>query len=127
MDFQKTTAVGYDYKGRYYSIPHELAFGCGDLNTSAVDLYKWNALLTGGKVPGLGKKGFKQMWNSNGGYGYGLFYGQKTIFHGGTTNVFNSYMCYHFDTKIQVIVLSNKPINVCNAAVIGGKIYKIFN
>ena len=59
LEFQKTDTRGYDYKDRYYSIPASLALGCGDMNSTVTDLFKWNVLFTSGKV--VKKKTFKKM------------------------------------------------------------------
>lgn len=123
LKFQKTDAKGYDFKGRYYSIPSELSLGCGDLNTSASDLLKWNCAFTSGKV--VPKKSFKRMIDTSS-YGYGIYRKENMLFHGGTTNVFNSYNAYYLDSKLSIIVLVNQPINVSNATFIAGKIYKIY-
>ena len=124
LDFQKTDTKGYDYKGRYYSLPKELSLGCGDLNTSTLDLLKWNLALTRGKV--TGKRQFKRMIKTNSSYGYGLYHKDKLVFHGGSTNVFNSYNSFYLDSKISVIVLSNSPITKNNATVIAGRLYKMY-
>lgn len=124
LEFQKTDAIGYDYKGRYYSIPKPLAKGCGDLNSNVTDLFKWRVLLTDGKV--VKKSSFKKMIKTES-YGFGLNRNGKLIFHGGTTNVFNSYMSYNMKTKITVIVLVNRPISKTNATIVAGKLNKIWN
>jgi len=124
INFQQTDTKGYDYKDRYYSIPSSIAVGCGDLNTSAADLLKWNLALTKGKV--VPKKAFKQMIQTDSSYGFGLYHKDNMIFHGGTTNVFNAYNAYYLDSKISVIVLSNTPITKTNSTIIAGKIYKIY-
>lgn len=122
MDFQKTTVRGYDYKKRYYSLPQELSFGCGDVNSSVVDLYKWNRALLKGKV--VSKKSYKKMIKTTS-YGYGLNNQNGEIFHSGVTGVFNSYMSYYPKTKTTVIVLINEPVSNINATVISRRIYKL--
>lgn len=121
--FQKTDTKGYDYKGRYYSIPAELALGCGNLNSNVLDLYKWNTQLATGKV--VSKKSFEKMTDSQS-YGYGLYRMQDTILHGGNTNVFNSYNSYNLKNKYSVIVLVNRPINETNATIVAEKIKETF-
>ena len=59
LEFQKTDTKGYDHKNRYYSIPSSLSLGCGDINSSAVDLFKWNVQFAGGKV--VSKQSFRKM------------------------------------------------------------------
>lgn len=124
LNFQDTDTKGYDYKGRYYSIPASLAIGCGDLNTNTLDLLKWNTALAKGKV--IPKKAFKRMITTDASYGLGVYHKDNMIFHGGTTNVFNAYNSYYLDSGLSIIVLSNAPINKINTAGIAGKIYKLY-
>lgn len=123
LDFQKTDTRGYDYKGRYYSIPSSLAFGCGDVNSCATDLFKWNVLFTGGKV--VKKKTFRKMIDSES-YGYGLYCHNGSIFHTGVTNVFNSYDGYYFDDKLSIIVLSNCPAAKVNTTTVARNLQKMW-
>ena len=123
LEFQKTDTKGYDYKGRYYSIPAALSLGCGDVNSNVTDLFKWNVLFTEGKV--VKKKSFKKMIDSDS-YGYGVYRHDNSIFHAGVTNVFNSYDGYYFDGKISVIVLSNCPAAKMNTTTVARNIYKLW-
>ena len=123
LEFQKTDTRGYDYKDRYYSIPASLALGCGDVNSSATDLFKWNIFFTGGKV--VKKKTFKKMVDSES-YGYGVYCHEDSIFHAGVTNVFNSYDAYFINDKISIIVLSNCPVAKVNTTVVARNIYKLW-
>lgn len=123
LEFQKTDTHGYDYKGRYYSIPASLALGCGDVNSCATDLFKWNVLFTGGKV--VKKKTFKRMVDSES-YGYGVYCHDGSIFHAGVTNVFNSYDGYYFDDKLSIIVLSNCPAAKVNTTTIARNLHKMW-
>ncbi len=124
LEFQKTDTRGYDYKGRYYSIPASLAVGCGDVNSCVTDLFKWNVFFTGSKV--VKKKTFKKMVDSES-YGYGVYCHEDSIFHAGVTNVFNSYDGYYFNEKLSIIVLSNCPVAKINTTVIARNIYKLWN
>lgn len=123
ISFQNTQTKGYDYRNRYYSLPEELSFGCGDVNSSVVDLFKWNNQFMNGKV--VSKKSVKKMMDTES-YGFGLYHRDDSIFHAGTTNVFNSYDAYFLDDKLSVIVLTNCPISQSNATFIAGKIIKIY-
>ena len=123
LDFQKTDTRGYDYKGRYYSIPASLALGCGDVNSSATDLFKWNVYFTGGKV--VKKKAFRKMIDSES-YGYGVYCHEGSIFHTGVTNVFNSYDGYYFDDKLSIIVLSNCPATKVNTTTVARNLQKLW-
>lgn len=121
--FQNTTARGYDYKGRYYSIPQALSKGCGDVNSTVIDVYNWNKNFYGGKV--VSKKSFKQMTNSKS-YGYGIYCSPDSYFHGGNTNVFNAFNAYYPKEMISVVVLSNDPINRTSTTIFGRNLYKIY-
>ena len=123
MEFQKTDTRGYDYKGRYYSIPASLAVGCGDVNSTVVDLFKWNVLFTNGKV--VKKKTFKKMIDSES-YGYGVYCHEGSIFHTGVTNVFNSYDGFYFDDKLSIIVLSNCPAAKINTTTVARNLQKLW-
>ncbi len=123
LEFQNTDTKGYDYKGRYYSIPAALSLGCGDVNSNVTDLFKWNVLFTSGKV--IKKKTFKKMIDSDS-YGYGVYRHEGSIFHAGVTNVFNSYDGYYFDEKLSIIVLSNCPSAKLNTTAVARNIYKLW-
>lgn len=121
--FQKTDTRGYDYKGRYYSIPASLALGCGDVNSCVTDLFKWNVLFTSGKI--VKKKTFKKMIDSES-YGYGVYCHEGSIFHTGVTNVFNSYDGFYFDDKLSIIVLSNCPAAKVNTTTVARNLQKMW-
>ncbi len=123
LEFQKTDTRGYDYKGRYYSIPASLAVGCGDVNSSATDLFKWNVFFTSGKV--VKKRTFQKMIDSES-YGYGVYCHEGSIFHTGVTNVFNSYDGYYFDDKLSIIVLSNCPAAKVNTTTVARNLQKMW-
>ena len=120
-DFQRTTGKGY-YKKHYYSIPKNMAIGCGDVNASAKDILNWNKAFTSGKI--VSKKSFKSMIDSES-YGYGVYVTENSILHSGSTHVFNSYNEFLFDDKISIIVLSNKPQLEQNSTIIAGRLKKI--
>ena len=122
-DFQKTTAKGYDFRNRYYSLPHDFATGCGDINSTVIDLYKWNMQLAKGKI--INKKSLKQMLDTEA-YGFGVYVKEDKIFHSGITNVFNSYNLYSFKNQLSIIVLANKPIAQCNATFVANRLEKMF-
>lgn len=124
VEYQKTDVIGYDSKNKYTSIPSELMFGCGDVNASAMDLFKWARCFTGGKV--VSKKSFKKMINTAS-YGYGINVQNGEIFHSGVTSCYNSYFTYYPETKITMVVLSNQPVKNCNTVNVSRKLYKILN
>ena len=120
-DFQRTDSRGYDYAGRYYSIPSELAFGCGSVNSTVLDLFKFNTAFVDGKI--VKKKTVKKMTDFDS-YGYGVYCRDNVIFHSGATNVFNSYNSYDFKQKLSIIVLINEPVSKTNATIVAGNIKK---
>ena len=122
-DFKNTTAKGYDFRHRYYSLPHDFATGCGDINSTVIDLYKWNMQLAKGKI--INKKSLKQMLDTEA-YGFGVYVKEDKIFHSGITNVFNSYNLYSFKNQLSIIVLANKPVAQCNATFVANKLEKMF-
>lgn len=123
-DFQGTSTKAYDASGRYYSIPKPLAKGSGEVNSSVIDLYKWNRALYSGEV--LGEAALEKMLSSDNGYGCGLFSGGGTALHGGSTDVFNSYGIYYMNDEMLIIVLENRPIERSNSTSIGGNIRKYY-
>lgn len=119
--FQQTTTKGY-LKNKYYSIPKNMAVGCGDVNASAEDLFKWNTAFVGNKI--VSKKTFESMINTDS-YGYGVYRSKDSILHSGSTIAFNSYNEYFLKDKTSIIVLTNKPQSLLNATLVGGKIKKL--
>jgi CubicO group peptidase (beta-lactamase class C family) len=121
LNFRHTDAKGYDKKGKSYSIPEELAFGCGDLNTTAEDLFKWNTTLHSRKI--LNLFAYRLMTKEKG-YTCGFYHNHQGFFHAGVTNGFNSYNAYYTSKKLSVIVLANQPLERCNAAFIASHIFE---
>jgi len=120
-NFQHTSARGY-LKKQYYSISKGLALGCGDVNSTAGDILKWNLAFTGGKI--VSKKTFKQMTDTDS-YGFGIYCTENSLLHAGSTYCFNSYDEFFPKDKVSVIVLSNKPQSVLNATVTAGNLKKL--
>lgn len=122
VEFQKTDSAGY-YRGNYYSIPRNMALGCGDVNAGVMDLLAWNRAYAGGKI--ISKKSFKEVTDSES-YGFGVYCSENSILHSGSTYCFNSYNEYFPAEKISIIVLSNKPQFEMNATMVAGRIKKLF-
>jgi len=123
LNFQNTSSKGYDYKGRYYSIPQALSKGCGDVNASVLDVFKWNCNFYQSKI--VSRKSFKQMTASQS-YGYGVYCSKDAFFHAGNTNVFNSYNAYYPKDGLSVIVLANEPVSKSSTTITGRNLYKIY-
>ena len=121
-NFQNTTARGY-IKNKCYSIPKSLALGCGDVNSTAEDLLKWNLAFTKGKI--VSKKTFRLMTDSDS-YGFGVYCTENSILHSGATHGFNSYNEYFLKEKVSFIILSNKPQSVLNTTTVAGKLKKFY-
>ena len=121
LEFKKTSAVGY-LKNKPLSIPKNLALGCGDVNSCATDLLKWNLAFSGGKI--VSKKSFQAMTDSDS-YGFGVYRTENSILHSGSTHAFNSYNEFFLKKKISIIVLTNKPQTQLNATVTAGRLKKL--
>lgn len=115
-----TTTKGY-FKKEQLSIPKPLLLGCGDLNSSALDLLKWNQAFTHGKV--VNASSFDRMIQTES-YGFGIYFRpeERQIFHGGATCCFNSYNTYFLDKDISIILLCNAPSSSVNASFLGNTI-----
>lgn len=124
VDFQGTTTKGYDEKGRYYSIPKATVKGAGEVNSSVIDLYKWDRALQSGKV--LGDEAYKKMTTEVGGYACGLFAGGGSLSHGGLTDVFNAYNIMFEKDGMIIVVLTNCPDTIFIAKDIAINIRKIW-
>ena len=125
LDFQGTTTVGYDRNGRYYSIPKSICKGAGEINSTVIDLWKCNNSLFSGKV--IGEEALKKMTSAKGSYACGLFANSFIVFHGGSTDVFNSYNIIYLKDNIQIIVLINRPIEEMDSSDIAGEIRRIYD
>ena len=105
------------FDSRDYNIPNFYAIGAGDINSNVYDLNKWMHSFTSGLV--VSKESINEMtWGrmkDSLEYGYGFLYGGTKIFHSGSTIGYNSYITYDMETKLTVIVLSNKRAGVKNA------------
>ncbi len=123
-EFQNTEAKGYDPQGRYYSIPKNLAFGCGDVNSSVIDLFKWDRALI--KHSLMTKESFEEFTTTNAGYGYGVFADNISILHGGSTDVFNSYNIIYLTDDMTIVVLVNKPEDKLSSIVVAGNLRKFY-
>lgn len=122
IEYQMTDVKGYDSKNKYVSIPSELMFGCGDVNSSTMDLFKFARAFVNGKV--VSNKSFKKMTDTNS-YGYGINVQNGEIFHSGVTNCYNSYFTYYPETKMTLIVLSNQQAKNCSTVNVSRKIYSL--
>lgn len=125
LDFQGTTTKAYDGSGRYYSIPKSTVKGAGEVNSSVIDLYKWDYNLVNGKV--LSDNAYTKMITPEGEYACGLYVGGNTIMHGGCTDVYNSYNVVYFKDSVYIIVLANKPIDKISTTAIAGNIRKFWD
>ena len=90
----------------------------GSLYFSVVDLAKWDAALTAGKL--LSAAGYQQMYTpfvlndgkpNSDGYGFGWFihdvHGHKLIEHAGAWQGFNTNISRYVDDKLTIVMLTN--------------------
>lgn len=125
IEFKNTTATGYDVEGKSLSITKNAAFGCGDFNSNVIDINKWNKALLNNKV--ISEKSFKKMTQFQKGYCYGVIADENSIFHGGSTYVFNSFNIIFLKDDISICVLANQPIEKLSAQDIAYNVLGIFN
>ncbi len=122
--FKATDAIGYDGEGKQLSITKNMAFGCGDINSNVIDVFKWDRSLIKNKL--ISEKSFTEMKSHSNVYGYGVFADSMSILHGGSTYVFNSYNEIHLLDDVTVIVLVNQPTEICSSTAVAGNLYKYF-
>lgn len=115
--FMDTTARGYYHDGSTLSMRTSTALGCGSVNGSVYDLYDWMRSLYGGKV--ISAESLKAMTTSVLGYGFGLMATSNIYYHGGCTDVFNTYSAYYPKDEYYIIAFSNTPIEMTSAAYVG--------
>ncbi|MGN0589837.1 MAG: serine hydrolase domain-containing protein [Ruminiclostridium sp.] len=120
--FMETTARGYYHNGTTLSMRTSTALGCGSVNGSVYDLYDWMRSLYGGRV--ISEESLKEMTTSVLGYGFGLIVTQDIYYHGGSTDVFNSYCAYYPRKDYYVIAFSNTPIEDISTTYVGSNLRK---
>lgn len=120
-DIIQNRAAGYrlengEWKNQEWVSPSLNTTADGSLYFTILDLIKWDAALSAGKI--LSKTSFDQMWSpvrlSNDSlhpYGFGWFLapvnGRKAIYHSGGWQGFNTDIERFVDDRITVIVLTN--------------------
>lgn len=125
MSFQNTTTKAYDRMGHYFSIPTPLVKGAGEVNSSVLDIYKWNKALFGGEIFSKPET-LEYMLTGIDGYACGLFTEGGTILHGGSTDVFNSFNILYEQDNLMIIMLANIPVDVLNTATYAGNIRRFY-
>jgi CubicO group peptidase (beta-lactamase class C family) len=123
-EFQKTEAKGYDSMGRYYSIPKNIALGCGDVNSNVIDMFRWDRAMINHSL--MNKESFEEFTTTNAGYGYGVFADDLSILHGGSTDVFNAYNSIYLTDNMTIVVLVNKPDDKLSSTVIAGNLRRFY-
>ena len=123
-DFKGTEAIGYDAAGNSKSLTHNVAMGCGDINSNIIDVFKWDQSLLNHKI--ISEKSFIEMTTGDSPYCYGVFADDLSILHGGSTYVFNSYNIIYLKDKMTITVLVNEPIESTSSTAIAGNIRKFF-
>ena len=115
-------ASGYEWKSDHFEnrpiLLPAIAFSAGSLLSTAEDMAKWDAALSGDKL--LKKSSLDQMWTAaltNDGadapfdYGFGWFvdtyHGHRFVQHSGGTPGFSSLIYRFLDEKLTIIILTN--------------------
>lgn len=127
MNYQETTTKAYDAAGRYYSIPEAVCKGAGEVNSSVIDVYKWNRALMNSKIFQNKEATLQKMLESKGGYACGLYSDSAMIMHGGCTDVFNSMNTISLTSNVMIVVLMNQPIEELSAITIDGNLRQMYN
>jgi CubicO group peptidase (beta-lactamase class C family) len=108
-------ASGQLVNAEYLSIDNHGAAGA--MCSTVLDILSWSAALRGGRV--VATRSYEQMTTratlndgSSTGYGFGLLLtnlqgGEGAVWHGGSTNGFNSSVAYYPELDLDVVVLSN--------------------
>jgi CubicO group peptidase (beta-lactamase class C family) len=114
-------AVGYTFDGGRIlyktATPDDIGYGDATINSSALDLVKWDAALDGGRV--VDAESWQAMTTppvapfepTYGGYGFGLFigrfYGHRMIYHPGANPGFITYNATLPSDGLEIAILAN--------------------
>lgn len=114
-------ATGYTFDGgriRYQSAtPDDIGYGDGTINSTALDLVRWDAALEGGRV--VDARSWREMTSppvalyepAYGGYGFGLaigrLYGRRVIWHTGGNPGFAALNATFPSDGLEVVMLAN--------------------
>jgi CubicO group peptidase (beta-lactamase class C family) len=114
-------AVGYTFDGRWIlfqaATPDDIGYADATVNSSALDLVKWDAALGGGMV--VNAASWRAMTTPPrvlyeppyGGYGFGLFigrfYDQRMIYHPGANPGFITYNATFPNDGLEIVMLGN--------------------
>ena len=123
-DFMGTTARGYFADGSTLSMRTSTALGCGSVNAGVYDIYNWLSALYGGRL--ISEQSLSAMTTSVEGYGFGVLCTPGVWYHGGCTDVFNSYAAYYPEDELMIIALSNMPIEKMSTTYIGKNLWELF-
>ncbi len=123
-DFMGTTTRGYYADGSTLSMRTSTALGCGSVNAGVYDLYRWYTQLYSGKL--INEASLSEMTTSVGGYGFGVICSSTLWYHGGSTNVFNSFSAFYPQDDLLIIVLSNSPIENTSTTYVAKNIWEIY-
>jgi D-alanyl-D-alanine carboxypeptidase len=114
-------AVGYTFDGKHIlyqtATPDDIGYGDATVNSSALDLVKWDAALDGGKAVSpaswraMTSPPIAQYEPPYGGYGFGLFigrlYDRRMIYHPGANPGFITYNATFPDDGLEIAILGN--------------------
>ncbi len=123
-DFMGTTTRGYYGDGSTLSMRTSTSLGCGSVNAGVYDLYRWYTALYGGKL--ISESSLKEMTTSVGGYGFGVICSPSLWYHGGSTDVFNSFAAYYPQNDLLIIALSNTPIETTSTTYVAKNLWEMY-
>lgn len=124
--FRETTARGSYPDGSTLSMRTSTALGCGSVNGSVYDVFKWYQGLMSGKV--ISAESLELMTTPTQGntYCYGIFCPADILYHGGNTDVFNSFAIYYKSDGFLAVALCNKPIHETSTTYVGKNLRDIY-
>ncbi len=123
-DFMGTTTRGYYADGSTLSMRTSTALGCGSVNAGVYDLHRWFTQLYNGKL--ISEESLKEMTTSVGGYGFGVICSPSLWYHGGSTDVFNSFAAYYPQNELLIIALSNTPIESTSTTYVAKNMWEMY-
>ncbi|MFC7393441.1 serine hydrolase domain-containing protein [Scopulibacillus cellulosilyticus] len=97
-------------------------FGCGDIYTTASDLYKFDHALASGKL--VSKESYKQIFTPfKATYGFGWYIDPGSVSSHGVLPGWNGLNSYGKSGKVYVVLLSNIENNIKSFGIVNNNIY----
>ncbi|WP_235950664.1 serine hydrolase domain-containing protein [Heyndrickxia shackletonii] len=119
-------SIGYKLKDNSIYTPgmpdFSQLFGCGDIYTTASDLYKFDLAIESGKL--FSKDSFNQIYTPNkSNYGFGWYVDPGSYSSHGVMPGWNTLNSYSKSGNIYVVLLSNIQNNIQSMGVVNNNIY----